>query len=35
MSGMAVSALGILICTLLGLLIIYFTPEGDRDKNPR
>lgn len=35
MSGMTVSALIGLINTITGLLIIYLTPEGDRDLKDR
>lgn len=35
MRGVYVSALITLLGTLLGLLIVYLTPEGDGDKKPR
>ena len=35
MSGMAVSTLSIIVGTLLGLLVIHLTPEGERDKKPQ
>ena len=35
MSGMAVSALSALVGTLIGLLVIYLTPESDADLKRR
>ena len=35
MNGITVSALTVLLCTIVGLAIAYLTPERDRDTKHR